>query len=61
MQQSASRILTGVVTMVAENIAKPLIEGVFVPATQGSLSMFFSYCYILNHFYFKNDKTDIIL
>ena len=61
MQQSASRILTGVVTMVAENLAKPLIEGVFVPATQGSLSMFLSYCYILNHFYFKNDKTDIIL
>ena len=41
MQQSASRILTGVVTMVAENLAKPLIEGVFVPATQGSLSMGF--------------------
>ena len=40
MQQSASRILTGVVTMVAENLAKPLIEGVFVPATQGSLSTF---------------------
>lgn len=32
MNQSASRILTGVVAMVAESFSKPLIEGVFVPA-----------------------------
>ncbi|VDI12078.1 Hypothetical predicted protein, partial [Mytilus galloprovincialis] len=34
MNQSASRILTGVVAMVAESFSKPLIEGVFVPAIE---------------------------
>ncbi|CAG2216337.1 FANCE [Mytilus edulis] len=34
MNQSASRILTGVVAMVAESFSKPLIEGVFVPAVE---------------------------
>ncbi|XP_076114368.1 uncharacterized protein LOC143082538 [Mytilus galloprovincialis] len=32
MNQSASRILTGVVAMVSESFSKPLIGGVFVPA-----------------------------
>lgn len=32
MNQSASRILTGVVAMVSESFSKPLIDGVFVPA-----------------------------
>lgn len=32
MNQSASRILTGVVAMVSESFSKPMIGGVFVPA-----------------------------